>query len=137
MSTITYNPVLYEADLTNTRKFSFYRHSSVYREPSSDTDYRPAFCCNQMKQRFGATSENIHLKISLEDFEGSKPVRIRGYSWTTSKKGPVNGALYCCTQDSLLRALNQRHIDNNKIITIYVKVTNLESESAASPVQPI
>jgi hypothetical protein len=120
-----YNPVLYEADLT-CYSMSHIR-GKAYQDPNGGVD-SPIFCASQMKNRFGATSENIHLKVSLEEFEGSKPVRISyGYCWTTSKKGRVNGSLYFVTQEALLKALRLREVDTTKIVTIYVKVDNLPS----------
>jgi hypothetical protein len=130
------DPILYEGTF-HTRQYSsgVARTSDYYREVSrqkgivGDYDqhhYPPSLCRSQMKRLFGATSELIAFKVSLEEFPGSKAVRVRDGAWTTSKRGRIEGGLSFATMELLESMMNEREIPLSEIVTIYVKVDNLE-----------
>jgi len=115
-------PVLYRKKLIAANYY--------YVEKNEIGNRSPILCRNQMKARLGATSENILLKVSLEEFPGSKPVSIWRLYWTTAKKSGTYHSLAQSASRVLRAALEERGLDPNERRTIYVKVDNLESKNA-------
>jgi hypothetical protein len=110
-------PVLYRKKLVASHHF--------YVEKHEIGALSPLLCRSQMKARLGATSDNILLKVSLEEFPGSKGVSIRRLYWTTAKKPGTYHSLAQSASRVLRAALEERGLDPNERRTIYVKVDNL------------